>query len=69
MVDADHLHRAVGVAVAHDGHGQLHPFAVVREQAHNDLLDRAGGGQRQGHVLHHGVALVQSVHRTVDEGA
>src|SRR5918995_3511977 len=34
----------------------------------HDLLDRAGRGACEGHVLHYCVALAQPVGRTVDEG-
>ena len=59
-----------GVALAHYGHRQLDPYPIsLRAEVHNDLLDRAGGGEPQRYVLHHGVALAQPLHRPVDQGA
>jgi hypothetical protein len=67
VVDAYQLQRAVGVVVGDYGHGQFDTSAFVGQKVQHDLLDRAGGGTDDGHVLHDSVALAQPLGRPRDE--
>src|SRR5215218_3766470 len=67
VVNADRLQCAVGVAVRHDGNGQLDGTTILRK-AEDHLFHGACRRSREIDGRHHGIVLMQPSHRPGDEG-